>query len=100
MSDFDDFLGDEADLDTVTPPVRRVKEDLGPLQDLMLTCCPPNEDNVVSIALLAAQCDVTTQALFAIIRRGRITYTRAKQIVDLQGEDDVVSVADFADYLV
>jgi len=98
MSEFDDLLGDEADL--APAPTRRVKEDLGPLQDLMLKCCPPDEDNVVSIAILSGHCDITTQGLFAIIRKGRITYTRAKQIVDLQGENGEVTIGDFADYLV
>lgn len=102
MSDFEDLLGDEADLEEARPaPTRRIKEDLGPLQDLMLKCCPPDDDNVVSIAILSGHLNITTQGLFAIIRRERITYTRAKQIIDLQGEDGgEVTIADFEKYLV
>ena len=108
MSELDDLLGEFSDEDLaameeaedlIEPPKRRVKEDLGPMQDLMLRCCPPDEDNYVSIAILAKHLDITTQALFAMIRKGRITYKRAKQIVDLCPEG-TVKVHEFEDYLV
>lgn len=70
---------------------------LGPLHDLMLKACPPNESKMRSIPILAAAIEYTPQGLYKVIRKGKVMPTLAAKIVEVsQGE---VTLEDFHPYV-
>jgi len=97
--DFDDditeMLGGEDVVEKLHPKTRAKNSEL--LQ-LMLDICPP-KDGVVSVAILAHRLGVTVQCIYNIVSRDRITYKRAKSILDLD-EETQYSISDFADYII
>lgn len=63
-------------------PKKRTKQDLGPVQDLLLKACPPDENGEVSITKLANRMGITNQSIFRWCRLRAIPAKRAQQIVD------------------
>lgn len=55
---------------------------LGPLHDLLLKACPPNDKEMRSIAILADAIEYTPQALYKVIRKGKVTPELAAKIVE------------------
>ena len=101
-----DELGVDANIPDSSEPFKRLHgveyEDLSDLAKILLACCPPNEDNVVSFRILADNCEVTGPAIYNIIQRERITYKRAKQILgfqDLFTEEPIYSIEDLEPYI-
>lgn len=70
---------------------------LGPLHDLMLDACPPDDQGRRSIPVLAAMLGISNEGVYRYIRQGRLPARRAKQISDLS--EGRVSFEDFLPYL-
>ena len=62
----------------------RYKE-LGPLHDLLLEACPPDEKGRKSIVGLANRLGCSHQYVYRWIENGRIPPAYVKQIVELEG---------------
>lgn len=71
---------------------------LGPLHDLMLRACPPdNETSVRSIPTLAKAMEYSSQALYKMIRKNKVSPEAARKIV--QVSNGAVSLEDFHPYV-
>lgn len=78
-------------------PVIVTKKQLGPLHDLLLRACPPDENREKSIYVLADRLGIRPYAIYKWIRNGRIPPNRAKEIVHIaEGE---VSLSEFSPYI-
>ena len=81
--------------------------DLGALQTLLLLSCPPDDNGVQSVPILAAKLGLVDQGLYAWIRRNRIPYRRAAELVELNkerlvlidGEEQPLTIDHFTPYL-
>lgn len=73
--------------------------DNGPLHDLLLKACPPNEKGEKSITILAARVGggLSTWAVYKWIKKGKIPPGRAVEVVDLA--DGRVTLADFSPFV-
>lgn len=60
-------------------------KNLGPLHDLLLEACPPDEAGKKSIVGLAMALQVSHQYVYRWIAEGRIPPKFAKQITELNG---------------
>lgn len=110
--DLDDLLnelGVDADVtdESISKPRVYMHEstraDLNELGVILLECCPPDEKNTVSLGILARKCGVTPPAIYNIIKRERITYSRAKQILgfqDLFTEEPIYGIDDLEPYII
>lgn len=76
--------------------IRRRKE-MGPLQDVLLKFCPPDENGRRSIPLMAAALGISTQALYAHIRKKSLPVRRAKQVVQMS--EGKITLLDLEEYL-
>lgn len=74
----------------------RIKN-LGPLHDLLLRACPPNDEGMKSIAILAAATGYTPMALYKAIKASKMTPEMAIRIVGIA--DEGVSLDDFHPYV-
>lgn len=84
--------------ETAPKPSILRKEDLGPLQDLLLKACPPDpETGVKSIALLAKILKVNAFSIYKWIKAGHIPALRAQEIVDIANGE--VSISDFSAFI-
>lgn len=71
---------------------------LGPLHDLMLKACPPNEENgMKSIPTLALAIGYTPAGLYKMIRNNKVSPIAAAKIVEVA--DGRVSLDDFHPYV-
>ncbi|MGH9933387.1 MAG: hypothetical protein ACREA9_29745 [Pyrinomonadaceae bacterium] len=66
----------------MTKMIRRIKE-LGPLQDLLLKCCPPDGKGRRSIPLLAKQLDMTAYGVYKWIGDGHVPSKRIFELITL-----------------
>lgn len=82
---------------TVSEPIIRRLDNLGPLHDLLLRACPRNSSGVVSIAVLAKALGMTPQGVYKIIEADKITPERAMQIVEVSRGK--VKLEDFHPYV-
>lgn len=78
-------------------PVMVSRKSLGPLHDLLLRACPPNEKNEKSIYVLADRLGIRPWAVYKWISRNHIPARRAKEIVDIA--DGEVSISEFSPYI-
>lgn len=68
------------------------------LKRVLVACCPKGAKGNRSITELAKHSEVSAQGLYAISKKNRITYQRAKELVALsQGN---VNIMDFEPYLI
>lgn len=70
---------------------------LGPLHDLMLRACPPNEAGTRSIPTLAEAVDLSAAALYKMIRKNKVTPSAALKIVE--ASKGAVKIDDFHPYV-
>lgn len=66
------------------PIIRRLSEG-GPLQDLLLKICPPNNEGVKSITVLADKMGISSQAIYRWIENKRVPSAKVKTLVKLAG---------------
>ncbi len=72
-------------------------KNLGPLHDLLLKACPPDEHGDVSIPRLAKLLDMSSWGIYKWIRQGSLPPSQVVRIVDVsQGR---VSINDFSPFL-
>lgn len=64
--------------------VRKIKE-LGPLQDLLLRCCPPDEKGRTSISILAKAIGMSNYGVYLWIKHEYVPQKRIQQLVKLSG---------------
>jgi hypothetical protein len=62
--------------------IRRIKE-LGPLQDLLLKCCPPDGKGRRSIPLLAQQLNMTAYGVYTWIGDSHVPSKRVFELIAL-----------------
>lgn len=90
---------------TDAPKIRKTTN-LGALHTLLISCCPP-VDGVQSIPILAGHLKIVDPAIYGWIRRNRIPYRRAKELVELNekrlfeicGYEQTLSMDHFKPYL-
>jgi hypothetical protein len=70
-------------LGSPTHGVARSYRDLGPLHELLIEACPPNQKGVRSIPVLAKALGLSAWAVFKWIKRNEIPPRQAKRVVDL-----------------
>lgn len=71
---------------------------LGPLHDLMLRACPPNDKSgMKSIPTLAEAIGYTPQGLYKMIRQNKVSPAAAAKIVEVSNGE--VSLDDFHPYV-
>lgn len=76
--------------------IRRHK-DGGPLHDLLLRACPPNEKGEKSITILAEKMGISAWSIHKWVKKGKIPPNRVKEIVELAPSE--VSLADFTAFV-
>lgn len=65
----------------------RFKKDLGELQRLLLKCCPPDENNIRSIPVLAEAMGMSAYAIYRWLERESVPPSRVKTLVELSDGD-------------
>jgi hypothetical protein len=75
---------------------RKYKE-LGPLHDLLLKACPPDENGVTSIPILARSLGMSAWGVFKWIKADKIPPRQAARISQMS--DGRVSLDDFTPYV-
>lgn len=77
--------------ETKTPHKRAMKS-LGPLHDLLLEACPPNEQGVQSIPILAEALGMTAYGVYKWIENVKIPSEKAQKVVEVskgpKGKDE------------
>jgi hypothetical protein len=61
--------------------IRNLKS-LGPLHDLLLKACPPNEDGIKSVPILAEALDMTAYGVYKWIKNVKIPADQAMRVVE------------------
>lgn len=81
----------------MSDPFIRSMKSLGPLHDLLLEACPPDEDGVKSIPILAVALGMSPYGVYKWIRNTKVPPDKAVKIVDVgQGR---VKLEDFHPYV-
>lgn len=78
-------------------PRKRQYKNLGPLGDLLLRACKPNEAGVQSIPILAGQLGISPESLYKRIHKVQLSGSRAVQIVE--NSEGRVSLKEFDPYV-
>jgi hypothetical protein len=89
--DIEELLGPVTD-----KKVRKYKE-LGPLHDLLLKACPPNEHGERSIPILAKYLDMSSWGVFKWIKNNKLPPRQAMKIVELS--EGKVTIDQFSPYI-
>lgn len=63
----------------------RKLKDLGPMHDLLLRACPPDENGIVSIPILADHLGCEAATLYRWMKVERIPPARVVEIVEISG---------------
>lgn len=69
----------------------------GPLHDLLLKACPPNESGEKSISALAAKMQISAWSIHKWVQKGKIPPVRAVEVVDIS--EGRVTLADFSPFV-
>lgn len=69
----------------------------GPLHDLLLKACPPNEDGEKSITILAEKLEISAWSIHKWVQKGKIPPLRAVEVVDIS--EGRVTLADFSPFV-
>ena len=69
----------------------------GPLHDLLLKACPPNEAGEKSITILADALDISAWSIHKWVQKGKIPPGRAVEVVDIS--EGRVTLADFSPFV-
>ena len=83
------------------PKIRRTRH-LGPLHDLLISACPPDENGKQSVPILASHIGVTQQALYNLIKINRISPKILNKIIKInhdRPEEKKITTNDFLPYL-
>jgi hypothetical protein len=67
----------------MTPTHVRSMKPLGPLHDLLLTACPPDEEGFKSIPILAAKLEMTAYGIYKWIKASKLPPEQAMRIVEM-----------------
>lgn len=78
-------------------PKNRQYKDMGPLADLLIKACPPNEKGVKSIPILARRLGLAPFSLYKWIRDVKIPPDRVVQVVGVS--EGRVRTEDFVPYV-
>ena len=76
--------------------IRRLKE-LGPFQDLLLKCCPPDDKGRQSIPILARALDMTSCGVYKWVSEGHLPPKRVFELIQLS--EGRVSWEEFLPYV-
>lgn len=71
--------------------------DNGPLHDLLLKACPPNESGEKSISVLAAKMQISAWSIHKWVQKGKIPPVRAVEVVDIS--EGRVTLSDFSPFV-
>ena len=63
----------------------RSMRNLGPLHDLLLKACPPDENGVKSIPILAEAISMTSFGVYKWIKNVKIPADKAVRVVEISG---------------
>lgn len=69
----------------------------GPLHDLLLKACPPDENGVKSISVLSAIMGISAWSIHKWVQKGKIPPVRAVEVVDIS--EGRVTLADFSPFV-
>lgn len=75
----------------------RTYKDLGPLGDLLVRACVPDDNGVQSIPILARQLGISAMSIYKWIRKVEVSGRRAAQVV--QNSAGRVKLEDFDPYV-
>lgn len=68
--------------------IRKIR-DLGPLHDLLIEACPPNEKGEKSTKILADKLHMSAWGVHLWIKRGKIPPGRAQKIVEIANNPEI-----------
>lgn len=77
--------------------VERKYKELGPLQDLLIQACPPNERGYKSIPVLAKALDMSYYGVYKWIQSGSIPPRAAMKVVEIS--EGRVTLNDFTPFI-
>lgn len=69
----------------------------GPLHDLLLRACPPNEAGEKSVTILADALGISAWSIHKWVQKGKIPPGRAVEVVDIS--EGRVTLADFSPFI-